>query len=75
MLAMHCNGLFTREHRNLGSWIHYWFSTQNNAIPTHKTDNFVRNGKRVGPIEGYSSQTVDEAIRWLNEEDKLGPSS
>ncbi len=45
----------------------YWFSTQNNALPTHHNpDNFVRNGKPVGVLEGYSAQLVaDEAIGWL----------
>lgn len=47
----------------------YWFSTQNNALPTHHNpDNFVRNGKPVGPLEGYSAQLVaDEAIHWLTD--------
>lgn len=45
----------------------HWFSTQNNALPNHRNpDNFVRNGRDVGPIEGYSANIVtDEAIRWL----------
>jgi arylsulfatase A len=47
----------------------YWFSTQNNALPNHKNpDNFVRNGKPVGRLEGYSAQlVVDEAIHWLGD--------
>ena len=47
----------------------HWFSTQNNALPNHHNpDNFVRNGKPVGKLEGYSAQlVVDEAIRWLTE--------
>ncbi len=46
----------------------HWFSTQNNALPSHRDpDNFVRNGKPVGPLEGYSSQlVVDEARRWVS---------
>ncbi|UCG46658.1 MAG: sulfatase [Phycisphaerales bacterium] len=45
----------------------WWFATQNNASPSHKNPtNFVRNGRPVGPLEGYSALlTVDEAIRWL----------
>lgn len=45
----------------------HWFSTQNNALPNHHNpDNFVRNGREVGPTEGYSAHVVaDEAIRWL----------
>jgi arylsulfatase A len=47
----------------------YWFSTQNNALPTHHNpDNFVRNGKPVGKLKGYAAQlVVDEAIEWLTE--------
>ena len=33
----------------------HWFSTQNNALPSHRNpDNFVRNGQPVGKLEGYS---------------------
>lgn len=47
----------------------HWFSTQNNALPTHHNpDNFVRNGKPVGLLKGYSGPLVaEEAIRWLKE--------
>ena len=45
----------------------HWFSTQNNALPSHENPfNFVRNGKPVGPQEGYAAQLVaDEAKNWL----------
>ncbi len=45
----------------------YWFATWNNASPSHRNpNNFIRNGKPVGPLEGYSCQlVVDEAITWL----------
>jgi arylsulfatase A len=45
----------------------HWFSTQNNAHPSHRDpDNFVRNGKAVGRIEGFSCQIVtDEFLGWL----------
>ena len=51
-------------------WDHgfsHWFSTQNNALPNHRNPvNFVRNGKPVGPLQGYSADLVaDEATRWL----------
>lgn len=48
----------------------YWFSTQNNALPSHRNpENFVRNGKPVGRIEGYASRIVaDEAVHWLKDE-------
>ncbi|MDG2383331.1 MAG: sulfatase-like hydrolase/transferase [Pirellulaceae bacterium] len=44
-----------------------WFATANNANPSHHNPtNYVRNGQRIGRINGYSSQiVVDEAIRWL----------
>ncbi|QDU77964.1 Arylsulfatase [Bremerella volcania] len=46
----------------------YWFATWNNAEPSHKNPhNFIRNGKPVGRLEGYSCQlVVDEAIDWLD---------
>ncbi len=46
----------------------YWFATPNNTQPSHRNpDNFIRNGKRVGRIEGYACQiVVDEAIAWLD---------
>ncbi|MBS0209678.1 MAG: sulfatase-like hydrolase/transferase [Planctomycetes bacterium] len=54
----------------------YWFSTQNNAMPSHKDpSNFVRNGEPCGTISGYASQIVaDEAIDWLsNQRDQAKP--
>ena len=47
----------------------HWFATRNNAEPSHRNPrNFIRNGKPVGQLEGYSCQiVVDEAIAWLNE--------
>jgi arylsulfatase A len=46
----------------------HWFATSNNASPSHHNpDNFVRNGRPVGPTDGYSCQiVVDEAISWLD---------
>lgn len=46
----------------------YWFATWNNAGPSHRNpNNFIRNGKPVGKMEGYSCQlVVDEAIAWLD---------
>lgn len=54
----------------------HWFSTQNNAHPNHRhPNNFVRNGKETGIIEGYAAHIVaDEAIHWLNDlRDKQKP--
>jgi arylsulfatase A len=47
----------------------HWFSTQNNAAPSHQDPtNFVRNGKAVGPLKGNSSTLiVDEAIGFLKD--------
>ena len=47
----------------------YWMATGNNAIPSHQNpNNFVREGKAMGEINGYSSHIVaDEAIGWLQE--------
>jgi arylsulfatase A len=49
----------------------HWFSTHNNAGPSHENPaNFVRNGQRVGPLEGFSCQIVArEAITWLRGRD------
>ncbi|HBP82953.1 MAG TPA: hypothetical protein DD662_10630, partial [Planctomycetaceae bacterium] len=49
----------------------YWFGLVNGAHPSHKNPtNFLRNGKPVGPMKGYSCQlVVDEAIDWI---DKIG---
>jgi arylsulfatase A len=46
----------------------YWFATANNAQPSHRNPkNFVRNGKSVGPLDGYACDlVVDEATRWLD---------
>ncbi len=53
----------------------HWFSTQNNAGPSHRNPrNFVRNGKPVGPLEGYSADLiVNEALQWLNGFDSSNP--
>ena len=47
----------------------HWFSTQNNAKPSHRNPvNFIRNGEEVGLLEGYSSTLiVEEAIRFLRQ--------
>jgi arylsulfatase A len=47
----------------------HWFATQNNAGPSHQDPaNFVRNGKRVGPLNGNSTTLImDEAISFIAE--------
>lgn len=54
----------------------HWFATGNNAEPSHRNPrNFIRNGKSVGVLKGYSCQLVaDEAIDWLeNGRDETKP--
>ncbi len=54
----------------------HWMATQNNAAPSHKNPkNFVRNGKPVGELDGFSAPlVVDEAIDWLTtKRDKAKP--
>jgi arylsulfatase A len=54
----------------------HWMATQNNAGPSHKNPaNFVRNGKEVGKLDGFSAPlVVDEAIDWLTtKRDKSKP--
>jgi len=65
----HCNARFNKPSQaqpgNQG--FDHWMATQNNAAPSHENPtNFVRNGKPVGPLTGYSCQLVaDELIGWL----------
>lgn len=65
----HLNGYFNKPNQPQPKdhGFDHWFSTQNNAGPSHKNpNNFVRNGEPVGEQEGYSAHLVaDEAIRWL----------
>jgi len=54
----------------------YWMATHNNAEPSHKNpNNFVRNGKPVGELKGFSAPLVAaEATRWLSDvRDKSKP--
>ncbi len=74
----HLNGHFNSEKHPQPSDHGYdhWFATQNNAAPNHKNPrNFVRNGKAVGQLEGFSAVLVaKEAIDWLrNRNDKTEP--
>ncbi|MCL5128545.1 sulfatase-like hydrolase/transferase [Algibacter sp. L4_22] len=65
----HCNSRFNNaaqpQPNDFG--FDHWFATHNNAAPSHHNpNNFIRNGEKVGEIEGFSSQiVVDEAISWL----------
>jgi arylsulfatase A len=53
----------------------HWLGTQNNASPSHENPvNFVRNGKEVGEIKGYSCQIVaDEGIQWIKDHRQENP--
>lgn len=66
----HCNSQFNRptQPQPGDAGFDHWFGTQNNAAPSHENPrNFVRNGKPVGRLEGYSCQlAVDEVIHWLD---------
>jgi arylsulfatase A len=65
----HCNGKFNSgsQPQPDAAGFDHWLGTQNNASPSHENPtNFVRNGKKVGPTEGFSCQlVVDEAMTWL----------
>ena len=66
----HCNGKFNSDEQPQPSdhGFEHWFSTQNNAGPSHQNpNNFVRNGQPAGELQGYSSAIIiQEAIEWLN---------
>ena len=54
----------------------HWMATQNNAAPSHKDPvNFVRDGRPVGQLRGFSAPlVVAEAIDWLTtKRDKAKP--
>ncbi len=68
----HCNGKFNspQQPQPDAAGFDHWFGTQNNASPSHENPkNFVRNGKPVGLLKGYSCQLVmDEALSWLEKQ-------
>jgi arylsulfatase A len=65
----HCNAAFNSpdQAQPHDAGFDHWMATQNNAAPSHENPvNYVRNGKPVGKIEGYSCQiAADEVINWL----------
>ncbi len=74
----HMNGEFNQptQPQPADHGFDHWFSTQNNALPNHHNpDNFVRNGRPAGKLDGFSGHlVVDEAVRWLTEgRDKAKP--
>ncbi len=73
----HCNAIFNSpaQAQPDDAGFDHWFATQNNANPSHENpNNFVRNGKAVGPLKGYSCQlATDEALSWIK--DKGAPAT
>ncbi len=73
----HCNSEFNQiaqpQPGDFG--FDHWFATQNNASPSHADpDNFVRNGKAVGRLQGFSCQIVaSEATEWLENHNRSSP--
>ena len=70
----HCNSRFNDKAQPQpgDQGFDHWFGTQNNAAPSHEDPkNYVRNGKKVGPLEGFSCQlAVDEVIGWFDDRAK-----
>jgi arylsulfatase A len=68
----HLNGRFNSDQQPQPGdhGFDHWFSTQNNAQPSHQNPiNFVRDGRAVGALEGFSCQLVtDDAIQWLKKD-------
>ncbi len=73
----HCNGKFNspQQPQPDDAGFDHWFGTHNNASPSHENPrNFVRNGKNVGPLKGFSCQLVmDEALTWLKGQQEKDP--
>lgn len=67
----HLNGYFNdpRHPQPSDHGYDWWLATQNNAGPSHKNpSNFVRNGRPVGELEGFSAPlVVAEGIEWLKQ--------
>lgn len=65
----HCNAAFNdkRQPQPNDAGFDHWMATQNNAHPSHENPtNYVRNGKRVGPLKGFSCRlAAAEGIDWL----------
>lgn len=67
----HCNAAFNSKNQPQpgDAGFDHWLATQNNASPSHENPvNYVRNGKPVGKIEGFSCQiAADEVISWATD--------
>ena len=64
----HVSRLLSDQPQPVDHGFEYSLGTDNNASPSHHNpDNFIRNGRKVGRLEGYSCQlVVDETIHWLD---------
>ena len=73
----HCNSRFNspEQPQPNDAGFDHWLATQNNAGPSHENPvNYVRNGQRVGPMEGFSCQiAVGEAVGWLEKQKENNP--
>lgn len=73
----HCSSYFNSDKQPTPGYFGFdhWFATHNNAAPSHENPkNFVRDGKEVGELKGFSCQlVVDEALNWLKEKDNDNP--
>ena len=73
----HLNSKFNSEAQPTPGYFGFdhWFATANNARPSHKNpNNFVRNGKEVGEMKGFSCQiVVDEVLNWLQNKETGNP--
>ncbi len=74
----HCNSAFNSPQQpQPGDFgFDHWLATQNNAAPSHQhPNNYVRNGKPIGPTDQFSCQiAVSEVIDWLeNRADREQP--
>jgi arylsulfatase A len=73
----HCSSRFNSPEQPQPDYFGFdhWFSTHNNAAPSHENpNNFVRDGQKVGEIKGFSCQiVVDEALTWLQKIGKKKP--
>lgn len=73
----HCSSYFNSDKQPKPGHFGFdhWFATHNNASPSHENPkNFVRNGEKVGEMEGFSCQlVVDEALNWLKNKEADNP--
>lgn len=73
----HCNSRFNspEQPQPNDAGFDHWLATQNNAGPSHENPaNYVRNGLRVGPLEGFSCQiAVGEVVGWLEKQKENHP--